>query len=91
MTSLPISGIKGGARTGTLRLQCATTAGSVSEVKRDILQIAAATDRGQRLNQLVAPVYQESRGKIAKLIDELAKVTWNSLESFHVRQSTERV
>ncbi|EKX54277.1 hypothetical protein GUITHDRAFT_159119 [Guillardia theta CCMP2712] len=66
MTSLPISGLKGGARTGTLRLQ-------LSEVKRDILQIAAATDRGQRLNQLVAPVYQESRGKIAKLIDELTK------------------
>ena len=29
------------------------------EIKKKILQIAAVTDRGQRLNKLIAPVYQD--------------------------------
>eukprot|EP00960_Hanusia_phi_P074810 768320-Hanusia_phi.AAC.8 len=75
MTRLPSSHVRRNLRTSSLGLRGAMTARSISEVKRDILQIAAATDRGQRLNQLVAPVYQESRGKIANLVDVLAKVS----------------
>ena len=30
-----------------------------SAIKAQILQIAALTDRGQRLNTLIAPTYQE--------------------------------
>ena len=32
---------------------------SINELKNQIYQIAAVTDRGQRLNKLIAPLYQE--------------------------------
>ena len=31
----------------------------IDELKKQIYQIAAVTDRGQRLNKLIAPTYQE--------------------------------
>ena len=31
----------------------------IEEIKKKIYQIAAITDRGQRLNKLIAPMYQD--------------------------------
>ena len=50
----------------------ATTSPDISAVKSKILQIAALTDRGQRLNTLIAPTYQEKRTEMTALLDELA-------------------
>ena len=49
-----------------------TTSPDISAVKSKILQIAALTDRGQRLNTLIAPTYQEKRTEMTALLDELA-------------------
>jgi len=46
---------------------------SVPDIKAQILQIAALTDRGQRLNTLIAPTYQEKRGEMAQLVASLAQ------------------
>lgn len=43
-----------------MRMTMVPTAVDKETLKRQILQIAALTDRGQRLNTLVAPVYQAS-------------------------------
>lgn len=42
-------------------------------VKSKILQVAALTDRGQRLNTLIAPTYQEKRETMTGLIETLTK------------------
>jgi len=49
----------------------ASTIDTASELKSKILQIAALSDRGQRLNTLVAPVYQELRTKMKDTSDKL--------------------
>ena len=41
------------------------------EIKKKILQISAVTDRGQRLNKLIAPVYQEKSREMDDLIESL--------------------
>ena len=41
------------------------------EIKEEIYKISAKTDRGQRLNKLVAPVYQENLEEIKFLTKEL--------------------
>jgi hypothetical protein len=43
-------------------------------VKSQILQVAALTDRGQRLNTLIAPAYQEKRSTMAELILQLTQL-----------------
>ena len=53
----------------------------IDEFKKHIYQIAAVTDRGQRLNKLIAPMYQEK----SKEMDALIK----SLESFKSEVSEE--
>ena len=45
----------------------------VASIKSRILQVAALTDRGQRLNTLVAPTYQEKRTTMASLISQLVE------------------
>ncbi len=42
-----------------------------AEIKKKIFQIAALTDRGQRLNKLIAPVYQEKLNEMDNLIESL--------------------
>jgi len=42
-------------------------------IKSQILQVSALTDRGQRLNRLVAPTYQYYRELISDLVDDLKK------------------
>ena len=56
---------------------------SIDELKKQIYQIAAVTDRGQRLNKLIAPMYQEK----SKEMEELIK----SLESFKYDISEEKL
>lgn len=54
-------------------LACATAyTPTAAAIKAKILQVAALTDRGQRLNTLIAPTYQEKRAEMASLIDALA-------------------
>ncbi len=55
----------------------------INEIKKKIFQIAAITDRGQRLNKLIAPMYQEKLKEMEDLID--------SLESFNTEVSEEKL
>lgn len=50
----------------------AAAAIDTAAVKAQILQVAALTDRGQRLNTLIAPTYQEKRGVMNELIESLS-------------------
>ena len=43
----------------------------IQDIKRKIYQIAAVTDRGQRLNKLVAPMYEEKLIEMKELIEIL--------------------
>ncbi len=56
----------------------------VSELKALIYKISAVTDRGQRLNTLVAPMYQNKMIEMERLVDEIVplseNITENSLE-----------
>ena len=55
----------------------------IEEIKKKIYQIAAITDRGQRLNKLIAPMYQEKSKEMEKLI--------KSLESFNTEVTEEKL
>ena len=56
---------------------------NIEEIKKKIYQIAATTDRGQRMNKLIAPMYQEKSREMEELID--------SLESFNTEVSEEKL
>ena len=45
----------------------------IEEIKKNIYQIAAITDRGQRLNKLIAPMYQEKLKEMEQLVNDLEK------------------
>ena len=45
----------------------------INELKKKIYQIAAVTDRGQRLNKLVAPIYQEKLKEMEEIIISLER------------------
>ena len=45
----------------------------VYEVKKKIYQISAITDRGQRLNPFVSPMYQEKLKEMEQLVNDLEK------------------
>ena len=45
----------------------------VYEVKKKLYQISAITDRGQRLNPFVSPMYQEKLKEMAQLVNDLEK------------------
>ena len=55
----------------------------IEEIKKKIYQIAAITDRGQRLNKLIAPMYQEKLKEMEKLI--------KSLENLNMEVSEEKL
>ena len=55
----------------------------IEEIKKKIYQIAAITDRGQRLNKLIAPMYQEKSKEMENLI--------KSLENFNMEVSEEKL
>ena len=43
----------------------------IDEIKKRIYEIAAVTDRGQRLNKLIAPIYQEKFNEMEELIKKI--------------------
>ena len=45
----------------------------VHEVKKKLYQISAITDRGQRLNPFVSPIYQEKLKEMEQLVNDLEK------------------
>ena len=45
----------------------------IYEVKKKIYQISATTDRGQRLNPFVSPMYQEKLKEMEQLVNDLEK------------------
>ena len=45
----------------------------ICEVKKKIYQISAITDRGQRLNPFVSPMYQEKLKEMEQLVNDLEK------------------
>ena len=55
----------------------------IEEIKKNIYQLAAITDRGQRLNKLIAPMFQEKSKEMEELID--------SLVSFNTEVSEEKL
>ena len=52
----------------------------ISEIKKKIYLLAATTDRGQRLNKLIAPMYQEKLYEMEKLIENLKSFSSNISE-----------
>ncbi|CAE8609374.1 unnamed protein product [Polarella glacialis] len=61
-------------------LSAETTSESVDAIKMKILQISALTDRGQRLNKLIAPTYQDKVDVMARLVQSLADTTFDISE-----------
>ena len=55
----------------------------IDKLKKNIFQIAALTDRGQRLNKLVAPMYQEKTIEMEELV--------KTLESYNSEVSEEKL
>ena len=45
---------------------------NINEIKNDIYKLSAITDRGQRLNKLISPTYQDKLTKISHLIEEIS-------------------
>jgi len=45
----------------------------IGEIKSNIYKIAAVTDRGQRLNKLISPMYEEKANEIDELIEAVEK------------------
>ena len=52
----------------------------LEELKTNIYKIAAVTDRGQRLNKLVAPIYEEKSNEIWDLIEALKSFSFEISE-----------
>ena len=50
------------------------------EIKEKIFKISAQTDRGQRLNKLIAPMYQDKSKEIKLLIKELINIKSEIIE-----------
>ena len=61
-------------RTVTPRMTVAAAPIDTAAVKARLLQVAALTDRGQRLDTLVAPAYQEKRALMDTLVSQLTEV-----------------
>ena len=52
----------------------------IEEIKTNIYKIAAVTDRGQRLNKLVAPIYEEKANEMNDLIEVLKSFSFEISE-----------
>ena len=52
----------------------------IEEIKTNIYKIAAVTDRGQRLNKLVAPMYEEKTNEMGDLIEALKSFSFEISE-----------
>ena len=52
----------------------------IGDIKSNIYKIAAVTDRGQRLNKLISPMYEEKANEMDKLIDVLKEFSFEISE-----------
>ena len=52
----------------------------IGEIKSKIYKIAAVTDRGQRLNKLISPIYEEKENEMGDLIDSLKSFSFEISE-----------
>ena len=81
----PCRGGPGPGRRGGATRAAAQAAGGAGrtreELKAAVLQVAAATDRGQRMNALVAPMYQEKLAEMEGLMDALIPETQDITEA----------
>ena len=81
----PCRGGPGPGRRGRPTRAAAQAAGGAGrtreELKAAVLQVAAATDRGQRMNALVAPMYQEKLAEMEGLMDALIPETQDITEA----------
>ena len=48
--------------------------------RQNIYKIAAVTDRGQRLNKLISPMYEEKANEMDELIDALKDLSFEKSE-----------
>ena len=53
---------------------------NIDELKKNIYKIAALTDRGQRLNKLIAPMYQDKSKEILEIIKSLESLNFKVSE-----------
>lgn len=63
------------SKTSSSKIRSSATLATAQDLKGKILQIAALSDRGQRLNTLVAPVYQELRTEMKEAAENLFPMT----------------
>ena len=55
----------------------------IGEIKSNIYKIAAAvSDRGQRLNKLISPMYEEKANEMDELIDALKDFSFEISENY---------
>ena len=54
--------------------------GEINKIKTNIYKIAAVTDRGQRLNKLIAPMYEEKATEMEALIEDLKRFSFEISE-----------
>ena len=52
----------------------------LEEIKTNIYKIASVTDRGQRLNKLVAPIYEEKENEMRDFIKALKSFSFEISE-----------
>lgn len=53
----------------------------IREIKSNIYKIAAVTDRGQRLNKLISPMYEEKANEMDELIGALKDFSFEISET----------
>ena len=54
----------------------------IGEIKSNIYKISAVTDRGQRLNKLISPMYVEKANEMGELIEALKNLSFEISEKF---------
>ena len=52
----------------------------IEEIKSNIYKIAAVTDRGQRLNKFISPMYEEKANEMDELIEALKEISFEISE-----------
>ena len=53
----------------------------IEEIKSNIFKISAVTDRGQRLNKLISPMYEEKENEMKDLIETLKNFSFEISEN----------
>ena len=53
---------------------------NIGKIKSNIYKISAVTDRGQRLNKFISPMYEEQANEMDELIDALKNFSFEVSE-----------